>query len=162
MIRGVKNILHTSHRNTRHSRTLLETLTPASQRIKRRLKLEVLPEWCLSYLRKAVWKYNVIIRWVGQKYLRCKMLECSLLHEGMKLSLNVTRSSASGWIWNVQKCSHVRSFYAVKCSVWKFPNNPFFPRYLGAWSLAIKLLILGILPRTESNLINEWHKASRK
>ena len=38
---------------TRHSRTLLETLTPASQRIRRRLKLEVLPEWCLSYFRKA-------------------------------------------------------------------------------------------------------------
>jgi hypothetical protein len=38
---------------TRHSRTLLDTLMPASQRMSLRLKLEVLPEWCRSNFRKA-------------------------------------------------------------------------------------------------------------
>ena len=41
---------------TRHSNTLFETLTPASHKIRRRLKLEVFPEWCRSNLRNAVWK----------------------------------------------------------------------------------------------------------
>ena len=58
-----------SHRKTKHSRTLLETLTPASQSMRRRLKLDVLPEWCLSYLRKALWNI-FLIRW--SKYFWCK------------------------------------------------------------------------------------------
>ena len=41
----------------------METLRPASQRISRRLKLEVFPEWCRSYFRNAVWGEQRLLYW---------------------------------------------------------------------------------------------------